>query len=173
VIVLAAAAAALAGCGGGSKGLARSETRFFRFQRPQAWQVNVVRPAKPSHPGEIIARSLGAPSTKGDRPLLAVDAMPGWTASLDGLASAVAFDDRASDPGYRELGRSTQRVKGAPPARLIKGEASGKAGEPVRVFDLLALSKGHLAVHLLLEVPKADLGKVPVQDILSSLELRT
>jgi hypothetical protein len=63
-------------------------------------------------------------------------------------------------------------VRGAASARLIKGEAPGRDGQPVRTFDLIALSKAHVAVHMILEVPRADMGKVPVQDILDSLRLR-
>ena len=165
-------AVALAACGGGGDGLSRADTRYFRFSRPDAWPVQVTRPAHPSHAGEIIARALGTPGTRKQRPLVAVDAMPGWTISLDALARAISLDDGVSYRGFRELGRTRPRVPGAAGATLIKGEAPGRDGVLVRTFDLLALSRGHLAVHMVVQVPKADLDKVPVQKILDSLQLR-
>jgi hypothetical protein len=171
LIALALAAGAVSACGGHHDGLQRAQTRYFSFERPAAWTVQVTRPAQPSHAGELIARSVGAPGTRGDRPLVAVDAMPGWTASLDGFADAIAFNDDASYDGYQQLGRTSPRVQGATGARLIKGRGFGRGRTPVRVFDLLALSKGHVAVHMLIAVSQPDAKRVPVQDILNSLQL--
>lgn len=172
--LMALAALALAGCGGSHpKGFATAETRYFSFSRPQGRTVQIVRPAQPSRPGEIVARSLGAAGTHRLKPLIAVDATPGWTIDFDGLVTARALDDGLSyGARYRELGRTSPRVRGAVGARLIKGEAPGRDGAPVRTFDLIALSKGQVAVHMIVEVPRADMRRVPVQDILDSLALR-
>jgi hypothetical protein len=171
-IALVLAAGTLTACGGHHNGLERAQTRYFSFERPAAWKVEITRPAKPSHPGELIARSAGAPGARGDRPLVAVDATPGWTASVDGFAHAIAFNDDASYDGYQQLGRTSPRVQGATGARLIKGQALGRSQTPVRVFDLLAVSKGHVAVHMLIAVSQPDAKRVPVQAILDSLQLR-
>jgi hypothetical protein len=172
LISLVLATGAIAACGGHHNGLQRTQTHYFSFERPAAWKVQITRPAKPSHPGELIARSVGAPGTRGDRPLVAVDAMPEWTASLDGFADAIAFSDNASYVAYQQLGRTSPRVDGASGARLLKGQALGRGRTPVRVFDLLALSKGHVAAHMLVAVSQPDVKRVPVRQILDSLQLR-
>ena len=96
---------------------------------------------------------------------------PGGAHPGRGTHNAIAFNDDASYDGYQQLGRTSPRVQGATGARLIKGRAFGRAQTPVRVFDLLARSKGHVAVHRLIAVSQPDAKRVPVQDILNSLRL--
>ncbi len=176
---LVATVAALTACGGGGEdkaatpdGFKRSETRYFSFAHPAAWQVEVRKPRSQASTNELVAETIGPAGTAGQRPDVVVGATPDYHSGIDGLVQVNELSSKTQFVGRRVLSNKKAEVAGAKAARLIEAEVPAQDGTKVRTFDLLSISDKRLAVSMFVAVAAADVDRSRVREILDSLQVR-
>jgi hypothetical protein len=176
--------AMLAGCGGdGSSdsggappaGLKRTHTQYFSFAHPPGWSVS-SRPASTGEKGETVTEAIGPRGTASLPPDVLVGATPHYGSGLSGALQVNELDANVRYPDRRVVSKKDLDVPGAAGAKLIESEvsnepATGGPATPVRLFDVVAVSKKGTAVNMFIRVPSADVERARVRDIIGSLEL--
>jgi hypothetical protein len=176
---LAMTVVAISACGGGGddkepatpQGFKRSETKYFSFAHPAAWQVEVRKPQQQVNAGELVAETIGPAGTAGQRPDVVVGATPDYHSGLDGLVQVSELSSKTQFAGRRVISRKDAKVAGAKSARLIEAEVPAQDGTPVRTFDLLSISGNRTAVSMFIAVAAADVDSTRVREILASLRV--
>jgi hypothetical protein len=177
---LATTVVAISACGGGDadkapatpQGFKRSETKYFSFAHPAAWQVEVRKPRKQLNAGELVAESIGPAGTAGQRPDVVVGVTPDYRSGLDGMVQLSELSSKTQFVGRRVLSRKDAKVAGANAARLIEAEVPAQDGTLIRTFDLLSISDKRTAVSMFIAVAAADVDRSRVREILRSLQVR-
>ena len=177
---LATTVVALSACGGGDddkapatpQGFKRSETKYFSFAHPAAWEVEVRKPRQQLNAGELVAESVGPAGTAGQRPDVVVGVTPDYRSGLDGMVQLSELSSKTQFVGRRVLSRKDAKVAGAKAARLIEAEVPTQDGTLIRTFDLLSISDKRTAVSMFIAVAAADVDRSRVREILRSLQVR-
>lgn len=174
---------ALAACGGGGGGEVKAppvpagfkvtQTKFFSFAHPTAWQAEVRTPRTQVSAGELVADALGPAGTTGKHPEVLVGATPGYRSGLDGLVVVNDESSRTRFPNRKVLSRRDVDVAGAAgKGKLIEAMVPATDGTPLRTFDLLSISKQGTAVSMFVVVPDADVSRARVRDIIKTLRVK-
>ena len=173
---------ALAACGGGGDavkapptpaGFKVAQTKYFAFARPAAWPAVVRKPVNQVGPGELVADSLGPAGTTGKHPEVLVGATPNYNSGLDGLVVLNDESSRTRFPKRKVLSRKDVAVAGAAgKGKLIESSVPATDGTPLRMFDLLTISKKRTAVSMFIVVPEADVARMRVGEILKTLQVK-
>jgi hypothetical protein len=174
-------ATALAACGGSDEakapptpaGFKVVQAKYFAFARPSAWPAVVRKPKNQLNAGELVADSLGPAGTTGKHPEVLVGATPNYNSGLKGLVVLNDESSRTRFPKRRVLSRKDVDVAGADgKGKLIESSVPATDGTPLRMFDLLTMSKKRTAVSMFIVVPEADVARMRVPEILKTLQVK-
>jgi hypothetical protein len=177
--LLAAAALAVAGCGGDDEGSAsagetkppagftRTQTKDFKVDLPSGWQVDKLGEAG----SEVLqARPAG---TDVNRAQLRVGAARDYEGDVNAALLQAQGEIPVRRPGAKRVVSEAIDVDGAADARRVEWIVPAGGGlEPARIVTVLALSKDRTLVNLSVGVPQSELEGARIDDIVGSLQVR-
>jgi len=178
-VLLAAAALAVAGCGGDDEGSAsasetkppagftRTQTKDFTVDLPSGWQVDKLGEAG----SEVLqARPAG---TDVNRAQLRVGAARDYEGDVNAALLQAQGEIPVRRPGAKRVVSKAIDVDGAADARRVEWTVPAGGGlEPARIVTVLALSKDRTLVNLSVGVPQSELAGARIDDIVGSLQVR-
>ena len=170
-LALAAAMAAIAGCGGGSEpaavpdGFTRLEGPTYTFAHPAGWQGLKT---------ETVLGAQGPKGTGGLEPQAGVSSGES-PAGLDLVMEAFLLDQKTRLGNWKVVRDEPIEVEGAEEARLTDGrydQVTGDVTTPVRMVDVHAITEDGMLYDFFVRAPAADFDDARLDEVLETFRLK-